>query len=92
MDSTFILSDSILTSNYLEQRDRSGEMGQVLGTSKHSGVLSGKTWFGTSSLKDRCNAPDLIPDDIFYLNFDCTSVSKKPCGKDMDIALKDKRA
>lgn len=35
-----------------------------------------------SSNADPCDAPDLIPDDIFYMNFNCTNVLKKNDGVD----------
>lgn len=42
---------------------------------------SGKGFFSKfvqkSSKAALCDAPDLIPDDIFYMNFDCTKVSNK---------------
>lgn len=42
---------------------------------------SGKGFFAKfiqkSSTAALCDAPDLIPDDIFYINFDCTKVSSK---------------
>lgn len=42
---------------------------------------SGKNFFAKMIQKSRnaelCDAPDLIPDDVFYMNFDCTKEAKK---------------
>lgn len=51
----------------------------------HEAVMSSKTRGGqdeqgsrlSKPVRDACDAPDLIPDDLFYVNFDCTNPAPK---------------
>lgn len=52
-------------------------MGQALGTIKDEKINNKKGGTRMKQESAEASAPDLIPDDLFFMNFDCSRVVAK---------------